>query len=104
MRRTFKDLEHVLNTIQSNTQPCTGHTDPNSINDCWNDVFEIVEEIKTDNILAMNSDYACVEYVIKGYSEHGIKEEYLKSYEALGEWIFKHFNRIQIIDIKKSNL
>lgn len=40
------DLRNILKALQSNTQPCDGHTDPNSIIDCWNEAFEILNDIE----------------------------------------------------------
>lgn len=42
----LKELNRILETIKSNTQPCEGHTDPNSIQDCWNEVFEGINDIE----------------------------------------------------------
>lgn len=39
------NLKEVLESIQNCTQPCNGHTDHPSIDDCWKEVFETVEKI-----------------------------------------------------------
>ena len=33
----------LLQTIKSETRPIEGHTDPNAIQDCWGEVFELLE-------------------------------------------------------------
>jgi len=49
-------LVDLLMTIQRETQPIDGHPDPKAINDCWNEVFETLNEhqkpavIKKDHI------------------------------------------------------
>lgn len=45
----IKDLKRVLNSLRLCTQPCDGHTDPNSIDDCWNWVEEIINDIEKSN-------------------------------------------------------
>ena len=41
-------LRELLETIRSETRPIEGHTDPEAIEDCWREVFEI--ETKTEII------------------------------------------------------
>ena len=38
-------LRDVLSTLQRETRPIEGHTDPGSIQDCWNEVFETLDRL-----------------------------------------------------------
>lgn len=39
-------LQGLQQSLEGCTRPCKGHTDPLSINDCWNWMREILEELK----------------------------------------------------------
>src|SRR5215467_8020396 len=43
----IKHLEDVLCSIKVCTQPVENHTDPKSIQDCWNEVEETIAAIKS---------------------------------------------------------
>lgn len=43
----IEKLKQVLFSIRQNTQPVDGHTDPKSINDCWDSVGEILCEVES---------------------------------------------------------
>lgn len=36
-------LKQLLETIRNETVPLPGHPDPVALNDCWNEVFELLE-------------------------------------------------------------
>jgi len=42
----IKILDRVLNSIKLCTQPIDGHTDPNSIKDCWDEVSDTIASLK----------------------------------------------------------
>lgn len=44
--RTLSDLERVLAAIRLCTHPVDGHTDPKSIDDCWNEVTDAIDNLK----------------------------------------------------------
>jgi hypothetical protein len=37
-----KRLRDILTAIQNETQPLSNHPDPGAINDCWNEVFDLL--------------------------------------------------------------
>jgi len=40
-------LEGILKAIESCTQPVSNHTDPLSVNDCWNEVRDTIAQLKS---------------------------------------------------------
>lgn len=36
------NLREILLTIKQETQPIDGHPDPGALEDCWNEVFEVI--------------------------------------------------------------
>lgn len=44
-KEQYDSLKSVLKTIKACTEPCQGHPDPKSIEDCWNEAFDIIDEL-----------------------------------------------------------
>jgi len=44
---SMRELKDYLQTIKEETQPINGHTDPGAVEDCWRQVFDIVENFET---------------------------------------------------------
>lgn len=38
-------IKLMLEAIRKETSPIEGHTDPQAIEDCWNDVFEWIDDL-----------------------------------------------------------
>lgn len=47
MDNNFKDLRRNLNCIKNKTQLIDGHTVPNDIKDCWDEVEEIINYLES---------------------------------------------------------
>lgn len=45
----IKRLQSLQSALESCTQPVRGHTDPLSINDCWNWMRELLEELRDED-------------------------------------------------------
>lgn len=56
MEERINHLKGTLSAIRSCTQPIDGHTDPLSINDCWNEVDDTIVEI-TELINVLKESY-----------------------------------------------
>lgn len=45
MKEELLELHNLLKTIKACSQPCDGHTDPKSMDDCWNWAWERIEKL-----------------------------------------------------------
>lgn len=48
MKNKFNELKNVLDAIRTCTQPIDQHSDPKSIDDCWQSAFEFIDDLKND--------------------------------------------------------
>lgn len=42
----IEDILDLIRVLRSETRPIEGHTDPNAIQDCWNELEDKIKEIK----------------------------------------------------------
>ena len=48
-QQKIKQLQDLQKTLEGCTRPVEGHSDPSSINDCWNWMRELISEIKDED-------------------------------------------------------
>lgn len=48
-KEKIERLQGLQKSLELCTRPCKGHTDPLSINDCWNWMRELLNEIKDED-------------------------------------------------------
>lgn len=69
----IKRLQELQKSLELCTQPCDGHTDPKSNNDCWNWMRELLAEIQDeDEKLLLRAEQFQKEqlYLASGHEHH----------------------------------
>lgn len=66
-------LRDILKTVHLHTQPCEGHIDPDSIEDCWNEVFDTLNTTEKQ----LNNGWIPVSVRLPEESIDGITDDYV---------------------------
>ncbi len=92
-QQKIKQLQGLQHSLEQCTQPCDGHTDPNSVNDCWNWMRELLAEIKDeDEKLLLRSEQFEREQIeqAKGLEHH---KHILTGVTRIVDLIRRHFQK-----------